>query len=76
MPEEKWKDEMVKAQVMCVQVQGRCVEGSYPVLPGSIKTGVTLNMNTTTLPGVGDKQLVKLDTTNVSLGVIPAFVPW
>lgn len=70
VPEDEWKDEIVKAEVMCVQVNGDCVESTYPFLPEAIKQDVmssASNVSDELPPGVSEgTKLVKLDTENVS----------
>ena len=63
---------MLKAQVMCVRVEGSCVEGSYAELPGSSTSKVIANSNSSNsvrslaLFAAPEDSLVKLDSSNVS----------
>ncbi|XP_067931597.1 laminin subunit alpha-like [Watersipora subatra] len=65
VPESEWKDEIVKAEVMCVQVNGKCIESSYRFLPGSIKMDVEGESNVSAVTGPNGQTLVRLDTSNV-----------
>lgn len=72
IPEDEWEDEIVKAQVMCVQVKGECVESTYPFLPDAITQDVVANHNESEElpPNVAEgTKLVKLNTEDVSRGL-------
>lgn len=59
----------MKPHVMCVQVNGECVESSYPILPYGVKVEAETNGNRTDMlpEGVNSwKVLVKLDNEEVS----------
>ena len=70
VPEDEWEDEIVKAQVMCVQVNGECVESMYPFLPEAITQDVAANHNVSDEmpPNVPEgTRLVKLNSDDVSV---------
>lgn len=67
IPQEKWKDEMIKAQVMCVRSDEQCVESSYPLIADSVVMNAPSNANDSSFPfpDSGVDRFAKLDHSEV-----------